>query len=283
MGAADLVPGVSGGTIAFISGIYQRLLTALAAFSHKTFWRDLLRFNLVACWRACDATFLAVLFAGILSAVVALSGALHYLLENRAHVLLGFFFGLVAASVVVVAGGLRGAGVAHIAAAIVVAAATAWLVTLSPGGGNASLLFLFGGGVVAISAMLLPGISGSYILLVLGLYPVVITAVHERDLLPLLVFAVGCGTGILLFSRLLSFLLRRWHTMTLSVLVGVMVGAAPKLWPWKENAAGAKIILQPNIAPANYADAPEIGLVLALMVVGAVVVLLIERLARHLR
>lgn len=281
MGAADLVPGVSGGTIAFISGIYSRLLNSLAAFSQLQFWRDLLRFNIAACWRRADATFLFALLAGILTAFAALSRVLHYLLESKAHLLLGFFFGLVAASVVVVAARLRRPTITHFLLIAAAAAVTAWLVTLSPAGVGGSLPALFFGGVAAISAMLLPGISGSYILLILGLYPLVITALHERDWLPLVVLAGGCGIGIILFSRFLALLLRRWEAATLSVLIGVMVGAAPKLWPWKESGDGVKIILQKNVAPAEYTASSDVGFVLLLAFVGALLVWGVDRLSRR--
>ena len=281
MGAADLVPGVSGGTIAFITGIYARLLAALAAFAEPALWRDALRLDIPACWRRADGGFLLALLSGVLLAIVLLSGILHELLETRAHALLGFFFGLVVASVFSVRRQLGRVGASHLVLFAVACAATLWFVSAVPAvvgdaPGGAALFF---GGMAAIGAMLLPGISGSYVLLILGMYPTVVAAVHERDFAVVALFAAGCGVGALVFSRLFVVLLARYKTPMVAVLLGVMLGALPKLWPWKENAEGAKIILQQNVLPADFAGAPEIGLVVALAVAGALLVLAIERLA----
>lgn len=277
MGIADLIPGVSGGTIAFITGIYQRLLAAITVFSQPAWWQALLRLQWRRVWQLTDVYFLLALFGGILSAVLLFSKLLHYLLSMHAHLLLGFFFGLVLASIVAVSRRVHRIRAVHILLAAIATLLTLYTVsvdTLQPQ--NISKLALFAGGMVAICAMILPGISGSYILLILGLYPAVITAVHERDIVTLLVVAAGCGIGLLLFSRVLGALLKRFYTATMMVLVGIMIGASPKLWPWKEAGEGVKIILQKNVMPAEFAAAPDIALVSLLTVSGFLSVLALE-------
>lgn len=280
MGAADLVPGVSGGTIAFISGIYQRLLAALAAFSAPALWRALARAQLRHCWRLADGAFLLALLAGILCAIVLLSGLLHSGLQTHPHWLFGFFFGLVVASIIAIARRLPSPAVLHVLLAAAAAAATFYLTTANVlAAPSATPLALFGGGMVAISAMLLPGISGSYILLILGLYPEIIAALHERDWPPLLIFAAGCAAGLLLFARLLARLLEKFHRATIAALLGVMVGALPTLWPWK--AAGGDTVLQSNVMPAQFAAAPDVGAVATLALAGCAAALLLSKAARQ--
>lgn len=266
MGIADLIPGVSGGTIAFITGIYARLLTALAYFSQPAFFAHLRQLprQWRALWHQCDGNFLAVLFAGIVVAILLTSRLLHYLLTEHTANLLSFFFGLVVASVVIIARKLFRQTFywRHIILFCLALLITLWIVTrpaLVADGGTPSLVFVFVGAVVAISAMILPGISGSYLLLILGLYGEIIAALHNGDWLLLAVFACGCGVGILLFSRALSALLARAPTATTYAILGVMVGALPKLFPFKEHAEGMKIILQANVLPAGEPLAWAVG------------------------
>ena len=280
MGVADLIPGVSGGTIAFITGIYGRLLAAISAFSTPLLWRKLWRRKIAEAWRLADGGFLLVLAAGILSAVLILGDVLHYLLREQAHLLLAFFCGLVLMSAFFVARQMHAPSWRHLGWGIVGGVLALWLVTQSWSTMTPSLFNLFAGGAVAICAMLLPGISGSYILLVMGLYGAVITALHEREIILLLVFAAGCGTGLLLFARLLSYLISRWHDIMIAFLCGVMLGALPKLWPWKEQAAGLKIILQPNVLPSAFVGEPQILAALALALVGGGLVLVLQMFAR---
>lgn len=277
MGIADLIPGVSGGTIAFISGIYQRLISAVAMFTQPTLWQLLLKRQWRQLWQTADATFLATLLLGILAAVALFSKLLHHWLETQPHLLLGFFFGLVVASVAAIWRRLPPPTALHVAIAIAATILTFSIVTVAAVTINSiGPLALFAGGAVAICAMLLPGISGSYILLVLGLYPAVISALNDRDILTLLIFAAGCGTGMLLFARVLAFLLRQYYRATMAVLLGVMLGALPKLWPWKEAGSGVKIILQPNVLPAEFAGDANVALVLLLGIAGIAAVLAIE-------
>ena len=281
MGIADLVPGVSGGTIAFVSGIYDRLLSAVGAWSAPAPWQLLLRGKIRELWRLADGAFMCALLAGIAAAALAFSGPLHNLLETQLHLLLGFFLGLVLASAAAVALRMRAPAWTHLplfAAGIALGAA---ILILSPAGDfSPGLLALFLCGAAAICAMILPGISGSYILLILGAYPAVIAALKERDFLTLLVFAAGCGLGLLLFARVLAFLLGKFRDGMTAMLIGVMLGAAPKLWPWKESTSGAKAILYPNTLPSDFSADPQIALTALLGILGALLVFAVDGIAR---
>lgn len=279
MGIADLIPGVSGGTIAFITGIYPRLLAAVANFSRPRLYADIfIRRQWRAAWRDYDGAFLAALLGGIVTAILLASRLLHYLLTHYSAFLLSFFFGLIIASILFVARQADGWRARHYAIAVVAAAVTFVIVLLPPAAASEpSLWFLFVGGMIAISAMLLPGISGSYILLIMGLYAPVIAALHERDFVVIIVFAAGCGAGVLCFARALNALLARWRGETLAAILGVMVGALPKLWPIKEPAEGARIILQKNILPAQWVT-DETYTMLACALLGVAVVVGLERL-----
>ena len=262
MGAADLVPGVSGGTVAFIAGIYARLLAALGALSSPPLWRALMGLQIRQVWRAADGGFLTALFFGILTAALTLANLLRYLLATHTHLLLAFFFGLVVAAAFAVARQMRAPKKIHWLAAAAgailgLAAVLSPATTLPP-----TPVALFFGGAIAICAMLLPGISGSYLLLIMGLYGPVLAAVGERDIATLLIFAGGCGCGLLMFSRLLSFLLKKYGDGMTAFLIGLMLGAAPKLWPWKQGGEDTRAILRPNILPDGFEGDPQIGLAL---------------------
>ena len=281
MGIADLVPGVSGGTIAFVTGIYDRLLAAVGLWSRPLPWQLLMRGKIPELWRAADGPFVLALLSGIIIAALAFSGLLHNLLETRLHLLLGFFLGLVLASAVAVALRMESPGWIHLPVFIAGAALGAAILTLSPAEGfSPDRMALFFCGAAAICAMILPGISGSYILLILGAYPAVIGALKERDILTLTIFAAGCGLGLLLFARVLTFLLRKYRDGMTAALAGIMLGAAPKLWPWKESAAGAKAILFPSVLPSQFPGEPQIAFVALLAILGALAVFAIDGAAR---
>ena len=259
MGAADLIPGVSGGTVAFVSGIYERLIAALRSFTAPPFWRALVRFDWRGVFAACDAGFLLALAAGIAAAVGTLAGALKHLLENHLPPLLAFFAALVVACAVSIWRKIRVHKPSLPFVAVVFGAATLWLVGIEAAPpGEFPRAAIFPAAAAAICAMILPGISGSYLLLIMGAYPLVIDALHERDFSFLLIFAAGCGAGLLAFARVLHFVLRRWHDLAVAALCGVMLGALPKLWPWKETGDGdAPPILRANIWPTEDARAWE--------------------------
>ncbi len=280
MGVADLIPGVSGGTIAFITGIYANLLGALSVFSTAAFWQALLRLQFKTVFKLLDWQFLLALFLGLLTAILTMSKLLHYLLITQTQFLLGFFFGLVIASALFLWRQLSSHSAQTIALVVVMAALTFAVVSSGQTSLPTTPVVLFFCGMLAISAMLLPGISGSYILLILGVYPTVIAAIHERDIIVLLVFAAGCGTGLLLFSRLLFELINRYYATTMAVLIGVMIGALPKIWPWKAALDDKKIILADNVLP-NGSIGEIIGVVV-LAVVGFAIVFMLEKINRNI-
>jgi len=258
MGAADVVPGVSGGTIALIVGVYERLLRALGSCTpDKLLW--LLRGRVRETWQAIDGTFLLVLIAGILTSIAAFANLLGYLLEEHAELTWSFFFGLIMVSVYIVAREVHrwriwtvllvalGAGFAY---TITVAAPMQW---------SSAPLFIFLAGAIAICAMILPGISGSFILVLLGLYTTILGAVRTLDLVTLVIFAVGCAVGMLSFARLISWLLEHARNATMAVATGLLIGSLNKVWPWKQTISwreNSKGVLEPmhqnNVLPATY-------------------------------
>lgn len=233
MGAADAVPGVSGGTMALITGIYERLINALASF-RPGMLIELMRGQFASVWREIDGAFLVSLGLGILVSLFSILNLVQWLLITAPPILWAFFCGLIVASLVMLLAshrwqrvdiGLFLAGTA-IAAGISFAGEMALAVT--------PLTLVFGG-ALAISAMLLPGISGSFILLLLGLYPAITEAVHERDLVTIGWVALGCLIGMLVFSRLLQWVLARWHDRVMGFMLGFVMGALIKVWPWQHD------------------------------------------------
>ncbi len=286
MGAADVVPGVSGGTIAFISGIYDRLLAAIAACTpDKVIW--LLRGRFVETWKAIDGAFLFTLLAGILCSIVSLARLITYLLDEHGLLVWSFFFGLIVVSVYLVGREISRWHLWTVAAALG-GALFAYLITVAaPLSLSVTPLNLFIGGAIAICAMILPGISGSFILLLLGLYTGVLQAVKGLDFGLLGLFALGCVAGLLSFSRLLSWLLQHARNVTLAFLTGLLVGSLNKVWPWKQtltwrtNSHGEQVPLtEANLWPQQYSQLtgePSLWQAgLALMVLGVVLVLALE-------
>jgi putative membrane protein len=278
MGSADLVPGVSGGTVALVVGIYERLVTNIrqGARGAGQLARGDLR-NFVAALRLVEWSFLAPLLLGVLTAVVTLASALHRLLETQPVMLSGAFFGLIVGSVVVAYTEL-GHRTASIHAILVAAAAATFLLLGFRSGtfDDASLPIVFAGGALAVCAMILPGISGSFILLMLGLYEYVLGAVSDRELVTVGVFAAGAVVGLGAFSTLLHWLLVRFRDVVLAVLIGIMAGSLRVLWPWPVGADGVGTTTLGAPVPGEVAGALVWG------VVGAVVVVVIARAARSL-
>lgn len=261
MGAADVVPGVSGGTIAFITGIYQELLDSLSRIGPHTL-TILLKDGIVAAWRQINGNFLLTLFAGILTSIFSLARLISFLLHNYPIVVWAFFFGLILASVVPIARRVpKWTWQCWLALALGIALAI--LVSeMRPTEIAATPATLFFSGALAICAMILPGISGSFILLMIGIYPQVIAAVHQLQLSALVWFAAGAGSGLLLFSRLLSWLMHRFPAVTLSFLVGILLGSLKIVWPWKLATSemtgldGEKLApMMSNVLPAEFASA----------------------------
>ena len=257
MGAADVVPGVSGGTIAFITGIYDRLLNALknVPAGIKVLFSD----GIKAAWTTMDATFLLCLFSGVLTSILSFAHLVSYLLATYPVMLWSFFFGLILVSGCHM---LRQVDRWHAGTwgSLLFGVLFSYSVgILTPSAVTPDLGIFFFAGALAICAMILPGISGSFILLMLGLYSAVMEAVKNFDLTVMAVFACGCLAGLLSFSHLLSWLLKRYRAMTLSLLTGLMIGALHQVWPWKQtlqtriNSAGEEVpLLQGNLSPFSY-------------------------------
>lgn len=286
MGAADIVPGVSGGTIAFITGIYFRLLEAINA-APKAALRHLFRGHLKSFWIEIDGAFLLCLLAGILGSIVTLASAISFALEAYPVLIWSFFFGLILASVWHVGRQVRRyrySLVLPLSAGIAVAW---WITTLSVGQATPSAPLFFGAGALAICAMILPGISGSFILLIIGMYSPVLTAIKGGDIGILLLFMAGCVIGLLSIARLITWSFHHFHDHVLALLTGFMIGALNKVWPWKEtlswrtNSAGEQVPLQEvSIMPASYAELtgqdPQIALAIVLALAGLFLVLALE-------
>lgn len=259
MGAADVVPGVSGGTIAFITGIYQELLDSISRVGPHAL-TVLRRHGPVVAWQYINGSFLLSLFAGILISVVSLARLIGYLLDTYPIAVWGFFFGLVLASVIPI---LRRVPRWNTGALIYVLLGVLIAIGVSelrPAQVPATPLTLFLSGALAICAMILPGISGSFILLMIGIYPHVLTAVHELQIVKLLCFAAGAVTGLMLFSRLLSWLMHHYVARTLAFLGGILLGSLKIIWPWKlptdqVSEVGDKLApLMSNTSPWTYAE-----------------------------
>lgn len=288
MGAADVVPGVSGGTVAFITGIYDELLRSIASVPEALL--QLLRGRVARAWQIANVNFLLVLFAGILTSVFSLARLITWLLAEQPIPVWSFFFGLILVSSHLVAREISRWNWTR-ALSFVVGIAFAWWITVAaPMQWGSDPLSLFFAGAIAICAMILPGISGSFLLLLMGLYAVVLGAVKSLDLAVLTVFAAGCLVGILSFSRLLSWLLSRYRDLTLAFLTGLMLGSLNKVWPWKQtltwriDSHGQQVpMLQENLWPAQFTSLvgqdSQWVLAIVLAVAGVALVLGLEWLA----
>lgn len=295
MGIAEIIPGVSGGTIAFITGIYERLLNCIKAFNFSligTFKEA----GVKGVWKAIDGAFLLTLLIGMGTGVVVGVYGVTYLLENYPEPLWAFFFGLIIASAIYIGKQIPQWRAAEFVL-ILIGAIVAYGITILPvGEGSKSLLYVFLAGTIAISALILPGISGSFMLLLMGMYTYIIPsiklALKEQDpeaFMVLLVFAVGCLVGLVTFARVLSWTFKNYHSPTLALLTGFMIGSLNKIWPWRvpleqiTTADGElKTITESNLFPAAYeaASGNQANLMLCIvaLVVGFVAVFLLERL-----
>jgi putative membrane protein len=268
MGAADLVPGVSGGTMALILGIYPRLIAALGSLSRAHPWRLLLQGRPGSAARAIDAGFLLAVAAGIGVALATLPRLLHDLLAAYPSGVYAVFFGLIAASSWVVVGHIRGRRRVALAWAAIGAVGAFLLVGATPRATPEGPWILAGAGALAVSALLLPGVSGAFVLVLLGKYDAVLAALSRLDLAVLAPFAAGMALGLVSFARLLAAALRAFPTSVLGLLAGFLVGSLRKVWPW-QRAEGATSVAIPPPGTADLA----VGLALALAAAGLVLAL----------
>ena len=286
MGAADVVPGVSGGTIAFISGIYEELLGSISNVNFdllKTLKQD----GFKAAWKEVNGNFLLSLFIGIFVSIVSLAKAIKYLLENEPVLLWSFFFGLVLASVIYIAKQITKWNSVAILVLILGSFLAYYITTLNPlVSENSSILFMFIAGAIAICAMILPGISGAFILVLLGAYKPVLAAVNDRDYKTVAAVGFGAIIGLLAFSKVLKWLFTHYKNYTLAVLTGFIIGSLNKIWPWKEtltwrtNSHGVEVPFnQQSVSPFSYVGEAELTMAIILATIGFGLILLMEKLA----
>lgn len=276
MGAADVIPGVSGGTIAFITGIYEELIGSIRSFD-LTALRKLLKLDLKGFWKHINGGFLFSVLAGIGISIFSLAKVMKYLLETHPIFVWSFFFGLIIASAWLVAREVKRWGVGSVVALVAGAVAAYMITVLSPASTPDAWWFIMLSGAIAICAMILPGISGAFILLLLGKYAYIIGAVSAFDIPVLLLFAVGAVVGIISFSHLLSWLLAKHHGMTVALLTGFMVGSLNKIWPWKEPLSERSIL--PGTFEQLTGQPAMLGWAVFFMVVGFGLIWGIERAA----
>ncbi|MGB1901430.1 MAG: DUF368 domain-containing protein [Flavobacteriaceae bacterium] len=284
MGAADVVPGVSGGTIAFISGVYEELIATLNSINLNSL-KTLKLQGVSATWKKINGNFLLALFGGILLSILSLSKLVAWLLHEEPVLLWAFFFGLVLASIIFVLKKINQWNSAVFLGLILGGVFAYQLTQLNALGNSDSNWYLFLSGAIAICAMILPGISGAFILVILGSYANVLQALNDKDIAKITIFMTGALIGILSFSRLLKWLFKRFKNMTLAVLTGFMIGALSKIWPWKktlsfrENSDGISVPLKEQcIAPFSFDGDPQILSAIGLMLFGFLMIFFLEKI-----
>jgi len=306
MGMAEVVPGVSGGTIALITGIYKELIGTITAFNLSLigiFKED----GVQGLWKAINGNFLVFLLGGMLLGIGIGVVGISYLLDLFPEPLWGFFFGLILASVVYVFRRISKIKWLEIVLFIMGTLFAYAITTINPGVGNTNLIFVFFCGTIAISALILPGISGSFILLLLGMYTVIVPGLRKlltdfdsETFIIITVFALGCLTGLLIFSRVLSYIFKRFPDPTFAILSGFMLGSLNKIWPWRhptmllkkeggiqipikdlssyQTSEHFKVIQEHNVLPAEYYSSPRTLLVVGAFLFGMLLVYLLSRI-----
>ncbi len=277
MGAADVVPGVSGGTIAFIVGIYDELINSIKSINGKSL-KLFFTGKFAAFWRMINGSFLCSILLGIGISVFSLAKIITWLLVEHPVLVWSFFFGLVLASTWFVAKDIKGWNWKTVLGFVVGVVVAFYITVATPAETPSYLWFIFLCGAIAICAMILPGISGSFILVLLGKYFFIMDAVKTLDLVIIAVFGAGAVVGITSFSRVLSYALKHVRNITLAVLSGFMLGSLNKVWPWKEQITtvvdGHDLMIENNILPNQY-----IVEAVVLMLVGFFMVYFLEKLS----
>ena len=287
MGSADIIPGVSGGTIAFITGIYSQWLAAITSIN-LAFFKKVLRLDLKGALAEIHLRFLFPLLLGIGIAIVSTARLMHYLITQHGVLTWSLFFGLILASIYVVGKEIeRWKGNTFVFVGIGALGAF-FIVGLIPVTTPESWWFILLSGIIAICAMVLPGLSGSFILLILGKYEFVTGAIKNpfnlENIVIILLFASGCVVGIMGFSRILKFFLNNYRDATMALLTGVMIGAMRKVWPWKEVLeekvirGKVHVLQEQNILPLQFDT--QVMFALILMLFGIAFVLLLEKFSR---
>ncbi len=280
MGAADVVPGVSGGTIAFIVGIYEELIDSIKSINAASL-KMLFTGKVAAFWKAINANFLFSIVGGIAISIFSLAKLITWLLTDHPVLVWSFFFGLVLASTWFVSKDIKKWDWKTILSFVIGAVVAFYITVATPAETPSNLFFIFLCGAIAICAMILPGISGSFILVLLGKYFYIMEAVKTFNIKIILVFICGAAIGITSFSRVLSFALRRFHDITIAVLAGFMLGSLNKVWPWKtvvetyfDSHGVEKPLIEVNSMPDHL-----IGEAVGLMVLGFAIVYFLEKLS----
>ena len=293
MGGADVVPGVSGGTIAFISGIYEELLASIKAVNLANL-KLLFQGQFKEFWKAINGNFLLILFSGILISVKSLATILIYLKETYPIQLWSFFWGLIMISSVVVLRQITKWRWTVVVAGIIGILLAVTVTSLTPAQTSDSYFMIVLSGVLGISAMILPGISGAFILLILGKYEFILTALSELNLVVIGLFMLGCILGLVSFVRVISYLLSKYHNMAVALLAGFMMGSLNKLWPWKQtleyrlNSHGKQVpVVDVNIMPNEYFAAtgndPVVIQALLFIAIGFFIIVFIEKVALQIK
>jgi putative membrane protein len=287
MGAADIVPGVSGGTIAFITGIYEELITSISNVNLEAL-RILRRKGIRNFWEYINGQFFVFLFLGIGLSIALLVKVVSYVLETYPVLIWSFFFGLILASIWVVGRAVKKWNLAAIIAMLTGTAFAFWISTIQTVANVDSNWYIFLSGSVAICAMILPGVSGSFILVLMGSYQVVISGLKNLDFTLIALFGSGCAIGLLSFARLLNFLFSRFKSITIALLTGFMIGSLNKVWPWKNRVGDSPLFkfedkeewATTNVLPMDYLnDDPKLLFAICLICVGLVLVLVLNKLA----
>ena len=285
MGAADVVPGVSGGTIAFISGIYEELLNSISSFKFSLI-NVLKNEGIKVVWKKINGSFLLALFIGICFSVLSLAKLIENLLENHPILIWSFFFGLVLASIIYIAKQIKLWNIKCYLYLIFGLIFAYYITTLNPViTQNSSPWFLFLAGMIAICAMILPGISGSFILVLLGAYKPILNAINTKDFFSIIIFMAGAVLGLLTFSRVLKWLFSTYKNYTLALLIGFIAGSLNKIWPWKEtiswrtNSKGIEVpFTTTSVSPFSFDGDSKLLMAGLLAIIGFGLILLLEKL-----
>ena len=281
MGAADVVPGVSGGTIAFITGIYEELVFSIKSINLEAL-KLLFTGRWKSFWKQVNGNFLLSVFGGVFISVLSLAKILEHMLENHPILIWSFFFGLILASSYTVSRNVKKWDYAKVLALVGGIGIAYYITSVTPATTSDTSWFVVLSGGLASCAMILPGISGSFILLLLGKYEFALSAVNERVIPDLALLGIGALVGLILFSNLLSWLLKKYHDVTISVLVGFVIGALNKIWPWKQTLktivvdGEVKPLLEKNILPSLGDSGDMFWLALLMAGMGIALIILLE-------
>lgn len=300
MGAADVVPGVSGGTIAFISGIYEELIESIDKINLGVFkvWKT---YGFKTAWNSINGTFLVALFSGIAISILSLAKLIKWLLHHEPVLLWSFFFGLVLASILYISKQIKNCSPSVFVAVVLTSVLSYYITLAEPFASPDSPYYLLFCGFIAIIAMILPGVSGAFILLILGAYQTAIDTINNlRDglftgnmelfkeaFINFLLLALGAIVGIKVFSKLLNWMFKHKKNLTLAILTGFMIGSLNKIWPWKEvlstrvNSEGNEVpLLEKSILPTNFEGDSQLLMASVFIVIGFFTILLLERLGK---